>query len=59
MLYIDFCRNQKRGLWVGCVEYNNGRAFASGRTMDLLVSNMKTMVNRTWRISATNGSRRI
>ena len=53
MLYIDFCRAPK-GFWVGCVEYNNGKTFASGRTMDLLVKNMKMMVNHTWKISARN-----
>jgi len=53
MLYIDFCKAPK-GFWVGCVEYNNGRAFASGRTMEFLVKNMKTMAYHTWRMSAYN-----
>lgn len=53
MLYIDFCKAPK-GFWVGCAEYNNGRAFASGRTLDLLVANMKAMAYHTWKVSAYN-----
>lgn len=53
MLYIDFCRAPK-GVWVGCIQYNNERVFSHGRTLDLLVSNMKAMVNHTWRKSAAS-----
>lgn len=53
MLYIDFCRAPK-GVWVGCVQYNNGRVFSHGRTLDHLVTNIKTMVNHTWRLSTAS-----
>lgn len=53
MIYVDFCKGPK-GLWVGCGEYQNGRAFASGRTMDILMTHIKTVVYKTWKISARN-----
>lgn len=53
MIYVDFCKSPK-GFWVGCGEYQNGRAYASGRTMDILVKHIKTVVYRTWGISARN-----
>lgn len=53
MLYIDFCRAPK-GVWVGCVQHNNGRVFSHGRTMDHLVANIKAMVSHTWRMSAAS-----
>lgn len=53
MIFVDFCKGPK-GYWIGCAEYQNGRAFASGRTIDILVDHIKTMVYKTWRISARN-----
>jgi hypothetical protein len=53
MIYVDFCKSPK-GFWVGCGEYQNGRAYASGRTIDILVKHIKTVVYRTWGISARN-----
>jgi len=53
MIFVDFCKGPK-GYWVGCAEFQNGRAFASGRTLDILVDHIKTMVYRTWKISARN-----
>ena len=53
MIYVDFCKSPK-GFWVGCGEYQNGRAYASGRTIDILVKHIKLMVYRTWKISARN-----
>lgn len=53
MLFVDFCKGPK-GYWIGCAEFQNGRAFASGRTIDILVDHIKTMVYKTWRISARN-----
>lgn len=53
MIYVDFCKSPK-GFWVGCGEYQNGRAYASGRTIDILVKHIKTVVYKTWGISARN-----
>lgn len=53
MIYVDFCKSPK-GFWVGCGEYQNGRAYASGRTLDILVKHIKTVVYRTWGMSARN-----
>lgn len=53
MMYIDFCKSPK-GFWVGCGEYQNGRVFASGRTLDILTKHAKTMAYKTWRMSARN-----
>lgn len=53
MLFVDFCKSPK-GLWVGCGEYNNGRIFASGRTLDILVDHIKNQAYKTWRMSARN-----
>lgn len=53
MVYVDFCKSPK-GYWVGCGEYNNGRVFASGRTIDILVEHIKTMAYKTWKMSARN-----
>ena len=53
MIFVDFCKGPK-GFWVGCAEFQNGRAFASGRTLDILLDHIKTMVYRTWKISARN-----
>jgi hypothetical protein len=53
MIYVDFCKSPK-GFWVGCGEYQNGRAYASGRTIDILVKHIKTVVYRTWGVSARN-----
>lgn len=53
MIYVDFCKSPK-GFWVGCGEYQNGRAYASGRTLDILVKHIKMVVYKTWGISARN-----
>lgn len=52
MIYIDFCKGPKNGLWIGCAEYNNGKYFATGRTLDIMVTNIKTGGARTFNVSA-------
>jgi hypothetical protein len=52
MIYIDFCKGPKKGLWVGCAEYNNGKYFATGRTLDNMVKNIKTGGARIFNVSA-------
>ena len=51
MIYIDFCKGTN-GLWIGCAEYNNGRYFATGRTLDILVKNIKTGGAKVFRCSS-------
>lgn len=52
MIYIDFCKGPKNGLWIGCAEYNNGKYFATGRTLDIMVTNIKTGGARIFNVSA-------
>lgn len=52
MIYIDFCKGPKNGLWIGCAEYNNGKYFATGRTLDVMVQNIKTGGARVFHVSA-------
>ena len=52
MIYIDFCKGPKKGLWIGCAEYNNGKYFATGRTLDVMVTNIKTGGARVFHVSA-------
>lgn len=52
MIYVDFCKGPKNGLWIGCAEYNNGKYFATGRTLDILMKNIKHGGTRIFRCSA-------
>ena len=52
MIYVDFCKGPKNGLWIGCAEYNNGKYFATGRTLDILMKNIKHGGTRLFRCSA-------
>lgn len=52
MIYIDFCKGPKNGLWIGCAEYNNGKYFATGRTLDNMVKNVKMGGAKIFNVSA-------
>lgn len=49
MFYIEFARGPNN--WVGMVNYNDGHEFASGRTMDKLVFNMKARLYSYHKVS--------
>lgn len=53
MMYIDFCKSPQ-GMWIGCGEHQNGRTFASGRTLDILVKHTKTSAYKIWKMTARN-----
>lgn len=40
MIIVKFCRNHKSD-YVGWCEYENGHYFSSGRTLDILMKNIK------------------
>lgn len=49
MYYVKFCRAPSQ-LWVGCVVYKNGTYFASGSTLDKLMTNVKTRLYQVDRV---------
>jgi hypothetical protein len=51
MIIVKFCRNYKSD-YVGWCEYGNGHYFSSGRTLDILMRNMKTQMYQKKRVSA-------
>lgn len=50
MIIVKFCRNYKSD-YVGWCEYENGHYFTSGRTLDILIRNMKVQMYQKKRIS--------
>lgn len=50
MIIVKFCRNYKSD-YVGWCEYENGHYFTSGRTLDILVRNMKVQMYQKKRVS--------
>ena len=51
MIIVKFCRSPKSE-YVGWVEYENGHYFSSGRTLDVLMKNIKFSLYQKKRISS-------
>ena len=49
MIIVKFCRNYKSD-YVGWCEYENGHYFTSGRTLDILMRNMKIQLSQKKRV---------
>ena len=50
MIVVKFCRNWKKD-YVGWCEYENGHYFSKGRTLDVLIHNMKMVLYQKKRVS--------